>query len=212
MSIAVSYITGMIFSGPLSILSGFITYFIQSAIISNYLYLLFNVINYDRLRLNDFKQGFMYFLWKVYGVLFIFYLARLLLSLVADVLGTGAYILNIIIGIIALVVFNPLPEAIYLKNYTPTDTVINTIEFTKENWFNWLFPNAILIIILYFITGNLLTGLFNTSVSFMGFSFKMILQYLVGQIIFSFMMIYRGHLYKLLSSSTRRKRMFMNKF
>lgn len=211
--IAVGNIVGFIFQGPLSIISGFITFFIQSAIISNYLYLLFNIINYEKFNLNDFKKGFMYFLWKVYGVLFIFYLAQLLLSLLSRVLGQGAAILNLVIGLLALVVFNPLPESIYLKSYSPSETVMYTIEFMKENWLNWILPNVVFIGALFLITGNLLTGLFNTGVNFsMIFSINMVLQYLVGQLIFSFMMIYRGHLYKLLSGSTRRKRMFMNKF
>lgn len=211
--IAVGNIVGLIFQGPLSIISGFITFFIQSAIISNYLYLLFNIINYEKFNLNDFKKGFMYFLWKVYGVLFIFYLAQFLLSLLGNILGTGAYILNLVIWLIAVVVFNPLPESIYLKSYSPSETVMYTIEFMKENWLNWILPNALFIGALFLITGSLLTGLFNTGVSIsMIFSIRVVIQYLVGQLIFSFMMIYRGHLYKLLSGSTRRKRMFMNKF
>ena len=212
-SIAVGNIVGLLFIGPLSIISGFLTFFIQSTIISNYLYLLFNIINYDRFNLNDFKRGFMYFIWKVYGVLFIIYLAQLLLSLLGNVLGTGAYILNMMLGVVALVVLNPLPETIYLKSYSPSETLINTMEFMKENWLNWILPNGIFLSALLLITGNLLTGLFNTAINFnMILSLRVIIQYLVGQLIFSFMMIYRGHLYKILSTSTRRKRMFMNKF
>lgn len=212
-SIIVFSIVGMLFRGPLSIISGFITYFIQSAIISNYLYLLFNIINYDRFNLSDFKQGFMYFIWKVYGVFFILYLGQLLLSLASNLLGSTAYLVNIAVGILLFVILNPLPETIYIKNYSPSETILFCLDFIKENWLNWLVPNILLTGLIYIVTGNLLTGLVNTSIGFnYGFSSIAIIKYFVGQLIFSFMMVYRGHLFKLLSTSTRRKRMFMNKF
>ena len=212
-SMVVFGFVGMLFRGPLSIISGFITYFIQSAIISNYLYLLFNIINYDRFNLNDFKKGFMYFIWKVYGVFFILYLGQLLLSLTSRMLGSSAYLLNIAVGILLFILLNPLPETIYIKNYSPSETILYCLDFIKENWLNWLLPNILLTGLIYIVTGNLLTGLVNTGIGLgFGFSSISIIKYLVGQLIFSFMMVYRGHLFKQLSTSTRRKRMFMNKF
>lgn len=212
-SMLVFTVVGFIFRGPLSIISGFITYFIQSTIISNYLYLLYNIINYSKFNLNDFKQGFMYFIWKVYGVLFIIYLGQLLLSMLSNVLGSSAYIVNTVIGLIVLVLFNPIPETIYLKSLNPQETIMYTIDFMKENWLNWIVTNAIFMGAIYLITGELLTGLFNTGLRFnYGFSVRAVLTYILGQIIFSIMMVYRGHLYKVLSTSTMRKRMFMNKF
>ncbi|WFA09871.1 hypothetical protein [Tissierella sp. Yu-01] len=206
-------VIGVALSGPLSIISGFLLYFIQSAIISNYFYLLFNIINYNRFNFNDFKQGFMYFIWKVYGVLFIIYLGQLLLSALSNILGSNAYIVNIIIQIGVLILFNPLAETIYLKGLSPQDTILYTLDFMKENFVNWLLPNAVLLFVLYLITGQLITNLFNTGIGFnFDFSIIAIARYLLGQLVFSFMMIYRGHLFRLLSTSTMRKRKFMNKF
>lgn len=211
-TIGVGVVVSFIFQGPLRIISGFITYFIQSAIISNYLYLLFNIINYNRFSINDFKQGFTAFLWKVYGVFFIIYIGRLLLSTLG-ILGSGALFLNMIISFLALIVLNALPESIYLKSYAPLDTLMYALEFIKENWLNWLIPNLIFIGLIYIVTGNILTGLISTSIGFrLTLSLRSIILYISGQVMFSFMMIYRGHLFKLLSTSTRRKRMFMNKF
>ena len=212
-SMLVGMLMGLLFRGPLSIIGGFISYFIQSAIISNYLYLLFNIINYNKFSINDFKQGFMYFIWKIYGVLFIIYLGQLLLSMISNMLGSGAYAISMIVGILVLIIFNPLPETIYLKGYSPSDTLMYNFEFMKENWFNWLVPNIIFLGLLYFLTGNVMLNLFNTGVNLrLNYDIRTIIEYLIGQLIFSFMMIYRGYLFKLLSTSTRRKRMFMNKF
>ena len=213
LNIIVYKIIGTLFVGPLYIISGFISAIVSSSLISNYLNLLFNIINYNRFSFEDFKSGFTAFLWKIYGVFFIAYLGQLLLSLVSNILGAGAVVLNFVIWIIVVILFNPLPEIIYLKYKSPTESITDSIKFMQENWLNWLVPNIVFFTILYVVTGNLQFGIFNTHISFnMIFTLKNIIIYILGQIIFSFTMIYRGHLFKLLNGSTRRKRMFMNKF
>ena len=79
----------------------------------------------------------------------------------------------------------------------------------KENWIEWLIPNVVLLGLLYLVTGNVLTSLFSTGLSINVLSIRGIVLYLIGQVIFSFTMIYRGVLFDILSTSTRRKRMFM---
>ena len=213
LNVAIFSLISVFLTGFLSILSGIIVAIITAAFISNYLYLLFNIINYDRINMQIFKDGFKYYLWKIYGVLFIAYLGRILLGILSNMLGGLASALNIVIYLSILIVLNPLPETIYLKSYSSWESVLNTFEFMQENWLNWLLPNVIFHLVLYFITGNLITNVFTTHLSFnMVFSIKNIIIYLVGQGLFSFIMVYRGHLYKTLSGSTRRKRMFMNKF
>ncbi len=213
LNVAIFSLISVFLTGFLSILSGIIVAIITAAFISNYLYLLFNIINYDMINMQIFKDGFKYYLWKIYGVLFIAYLGRILLGILSNMLGGLASALNIVIYLSILIVLNPLPETIYLKSYSSWESVLNTFEFMQENWINWLLPNIIFHGVLYFITGNLITNIFTTHLSFnMVFSIKNIIIYLVGQGLFSFIMVYRGHLYKTLSGSTRRKRMFMNKF
>ena len=66
-------IINTLFIGPLYIISGFIMAIVSSGFISNYLNLLFNIINYNKFSLEDFKSGFTAFLWKIYGIFFIAY-------------------------------------------------------------------------------------------------------------------------------------------
>ena len=121
--------------------------------------------------------------------------------------------MNTILQILILVLLNPLPETIYQKGYTAPNTFVYTFDFFKENWFNWIIPIGIFTILIYLVSGQMLTGLFNINIDFtFNFSIVYLLRYLIGQTIFTFMMIYRGYLYKLLSTSTIRKRMFMNRF
>lgn len=213
LNIVIYGLLGRLLVGPLYILSGIIAALITSAMISNYLYLLFNIINYNRVTINDFKHGFTYFLRKIYIVFFIAYVANLLLSFSSSILGNLLVILLPIIYLTVFVLLNPLPETIYLKHYDSWESIIESAKFMVENWFNWGVANIIFTLILYVFTGNMLFNLFNTHISFnFILNIRSLGIYLLGQVIFSVMMIYRGHLFKLLSGSTRRKRMFMNKF
>ena len=213
LSFIVYTILGLILRGPMSVFSGILVAIVSSSLISNYLYLLFNIVNYDRLHFQHFKDGFSYFLWKIYGVFFIGYIGSFVLSFVFRIIGTRAIELSLMINLVIVLLLNPLPEILYIKSYRAWDSILDAIAFMQENWINWLIPNIIFYGLLYIVTGNILTGLFNTYTSYnVMFNIKGISLYLIGQGIFSFMMIYRGHLYKMLSGSTRRKRLYMRKF
>lgn len=213
LSTIVSMIVYTVFRGVLGLIGGIIIAVFSASLISNYLYLLYNVINYDRLGLQDFKDGFGYFLRKVYVVFFYGWIGSILLSVFYRMLGSNAHILSMIVNVSILILLNPLPESIYLKERDPMGSITYAAEFMKENWANWLIPNLFFHGILFYLTGNIISNLFSTHIS-MGFGIDVIsiVKYLIAQVLFSFIMIYRGHLFKLLSTSTRRKRMYMSKF
>ncbi|HEY8363862.1 MAG TPA: hypothetical protein VIK77_13510 [Tissierellaceae bacterium] len=202
-----------VFRGILSIFAGIFVAIVSSSLISNYFYLLFNIINYDRITLQDFKVGFKYFLRKVYMIFFLAWLGSFVLDSISKLMGFNYYILNLIITFSVLILLNALPETLYQKALEPVDSITYSFDFIKENWFNWFIPNAIFYVILYLVTGQVITDIFATHINFrLSLDMMDIIKYLAGQVIFSFIMIYRGYLYKILSTSTRRKRMFMNRF
>lgn len=209
----VSFVVLTVFRGVLGLIGGIIIAVFSASLISNYLYLLYNVINYNRLKVQDFKDGFTYFLRKVYVVFFYGWIGSILLSVFYRMLGTNAYVLSLIVNISILILLNPLPESLYLKARDPMGSIVYAFDFMKENWINWLIPNVVFHGVLFYLTGNIITNLFTTNVN-MGFGMDIvsIIKYLIAQVLFSFIMIYRGHLFKLLSTSTRRKRMYMSKF
>ncbi len=198
------------------ILAGLVMILVSSALISNYLHLLDCIITRDRLSWHEFKAGFTLHLRKVWGILFIGWVASFgFSSFILPVLSVGLspFTLSMIVNLIVLILLNPLPETVYQKYYNPWESVTYTVGFVKDNWLEWLIPNLVFMGGLYFLTGSLLTGIFNTHVFSMSlFSPAGLLLYIIGQVWFSFMMIYRGYLYELLSTSTRRKRMFMREF
>ncbi|HSH35916.1 hypothetical protein [Schnuerera sp.] len=213
LNIAIILIVSTLFRGVLSILAGLVMAIVTSSLISNYLYLLFNIINYDRITWNDFKQGFKHFLWKVYGIFFIAWIGSFILTSIAGILGINAKLLSRVVSIVILVSLNPLPETIYQKYLSSGESIKYAFEFMKDNWINWLIPNAIFTLVLYQITNTLILNMFVTHLSFnFDFTLESLTLYILGQGLFSFIMIYRGHLFKLLSTSTPRKRMYMNKF
>ncbi len=202
----------ILFAGPLSILSGIAFALLRSSIASNYLYLLFNIVNYNRLTINNFKEGFTYYIRKIYVVFFILYFVQLLLSIITPALGLLGNNLFLFVNLITIVILTALPETIYLKDYDAWESIIYSLNFLKENFINWFIPNLIFYVAIYYISGVILQEIFNVNVNFKFYADPIyISRYIIAQIVFSFMMIYRGYLYKLLSTSTRRKRMFMKK-
>lgn len=192
------------------IFGGILIAIVQSAIISNYLYLIENIILYDRISIEDFKKGFKVYIWKVYGVLIVIWFANY---------GAGIFLrplLNIRVGFLSLwtliilgafIFLNSLPEIIYQKHYDVGESFRYSFEFIKENWIDWFVPNIIFTILLLILFGgmnpiNMLTR--GTNLAQLN-----IFSYIIGQLLFSFIMIYRGLLFQVLSGTSRRKRMFL---
>lgn len=203
-------IINIIFKGPLVIITGFLMAIISSMLISNYLYLLYNVIQDRKVTFSDFKDGFTYYLRKVYGVFFIAWIFSFLIKGLYSVASGFRTALSTVITILIFVLFNPLPEIIYQKRYSPWESISYSLNFMKENWLNWILPNIIFSYILYKLTGGIITDIFITHISF-GFDFSIsgIIKYILGQVVFTFAMIYRGVMFDLLSNSTIRKRSYL---
>lgn len=207
LNIFIFNILRVLLAGPISIFSGIIVLIINSALISNYLYLLHNIIYYNRVTITNFKDGFFYYLRKIYGIFFIAWVVDLALSFITGIVGSGYFNINRIVNISMFIFLNALPETVYLKNLDSAESVSYALEFMKDNWINWLIPNAVFIIILWPLTGRVFGQIFTTYVNT-----GSIIKGALAQVIFTIAMIYRGHLYKILSTGNRRKRMFMNQF
>jgi hypothetical protein len=214
LSLIIFSLINFLLIGVLRIFAGIIAFLVMSAMLSNYLYLIKNIIKYGKFTLDDIKVGFQAFLWKIYGILFIGWVAGYIFNgIIAPILSTilPVAVINLVVSIIVVILLNPLPEAIYQKFYSSWESITYSFNFIKENWIEWLVPNFILFSIFYFITGRVIGGLF--SFIEMGIYFdlspKGIVLYIIGQILIAFITLYRGVLFEILSTSTRRKRMFM---
>lgn len=183
--------------GPLAIVGGFLLAILSAALMSHYLYMLNQVIKTGKINKYDVKDGFMAYIWKIYGIYFIYWIVNLLLSRIQ---------LGIVVPLILLLVLNVLPEVIYLKYYDAVGTITYSLEFIRENWIEWYIPNSLILLIIFFYTGNVFSAGFNILINF---SISKVLIFILSQFLFNYFMIYRGLLFELLSTSTRRKRAFM---
>lgn len=216
LNIALLFVVSILFRIPiLGFFSGIISFIATSAMISNFLYLLNQIIRYGRITFQDFKQGFTVYLWKVYGVLFIGWIAsflfeRIIGAFIYSINSSYAGAISFIISLLVLILLNALPESIYQKHYSAWETVMYAFNFVKENWIEWFVPNIIMLGAFYLVTGNVIRDVLAISSGyFFSYSIRGIVLYIVGQIMFSFIMIYRGILFDTLSTSTRRKRAYM---
>ncbi|SCG82659.1 hypothetical protein DW1_1063 [Proteiniborus sp. DW1] len=216
LNIALFIVIGILFSNSiLGFFSGIISAIVSSAMISNFLYLLNQIMRYGKITFQDFKDGFTVYLWKVYGVLFIgwaasFLYGRIIEPVIYSINYSLAGTLSFIISLLVLILMNALPETIYQKHYSAWETVTYTFNFVKENWIEWFVPNIIMLGIFYLVTGNVIRDVLAISSGyFFSLSIRGIVLYIIGQILFTFIMIYRGILFDTLSTSTRRKRAYM---
>ncbi len=195
-----------------SILAGIIITLVQGALFSNYLYLIENIILYGKIDLDDFKKGFKVYLGKIYGILvviwFVNYGAGLFLRPILNI-RLGFISLWSILIIAAFILLNCLPEVIYRKHYQVADSFTYAFEFMKENWLDWLLPNVVLLGTFVVLTGSGLNPSAILGRGLFSLSTQSIIGFVIAQLLLSFIMVYRGLLFNILSTTSRRKRMFM---
>ncbi|MBF8984543.1 hypothetical protein IZY60_13435 [Lutibacter sp. B2] len=192
--------------GFIPILGGILIWIVMSAIVASYLGILNGIIYSEKVGKYDIKSGLSTYIWKVYGLFFIFWFAsygmNLFLSPILKINIGGFYVMQWV-TMFAFIVLNPLPEVMYQKNMDALGSFTYSMEFIKENWIEWFVPNSILLGCLYILNGDL------SFLSLTIFSSKMFsIPYILKQFLIFFIMIYRGLLFDGLSTSSRRKRMF----
>lgn len=191
--------------GPLASL---VIYVIMAAVISDYLYIINQVIHNRKFDMDDFKTGFKVYLRKVYAFLFLVWVIQLGINLIiAPILPIMREpFMTTSVNWFMIILFNAIPETIYQKYYSEGDTVLYATQFIKENWLEWFAPNIIVIGLLYVINSQFTVLLAKLNFSIIGTIISLVLTSGIA----GFAMIYRGYLFELLTTTTRRKRLFMN--
>jgi hypothetical protein len=185
-----------------------IIYLIMAAVISDYLYIINQVIHNRSFDLGDFKIGFKVYLRNVYAFLFLIWVIQIGISLII------APILPIMrepfmmtsVNWFLIILLNAIPETIYQKHYSESDTLVYGVRFIKENALEWFAPNIIIMGLLYLINSQFTIFLAKLNFSILGTVISLVLTSGIA----GFAMIYRGYLYELLTTTSRRKRQFMN--
>jgi len=135
----------------LSFFAGLIMLLIQSAILSDYLWIMGKIIRYGKFSMNDFKIGYKIYFRKVYISLLLIRFAYFGIEVFLDYFSTIEFYATMILNISVLIFLNPLIEVIYQKNLQEWDGFKYAYRFIVKNWIEWFIPNIVIISSIYFV-------------------------------------------------------------
>lgn len=208
---AIIYLLNPIFAYT-GIIGGFILAIIYAGIISIIYSQYNNLILYNRFSKVGISFSFSQFFIQIYSIYFLLMIVRIL-SFSTD--------FKIAIFLVLYIFFNPLQETLYLEGRQSLDAVSYCGRFMRENFIYWLIPLIIYIAINYLLLGgqevllsitrgdivDQIKGFSNFNL--LNLSTTLTIPKIISSLITGLYMIYRGHLFLILSTSTRRKREYM---
>jgi hypothetical protein len=129
--------------GQLGIIGGFLLGFVLAACWSSYLELISQAVTGIRFRLtwDDFRQTFMVRFWDVVSVLFAFWI----ISLVTRPLlgGDHGVALSAMLGFAMAFFFNVVPELLYQGSSRSFQLLLDSARFVMEHPLSWFLPNLL---------------------------------------------------------------------
>lgn len=190
---------GASFAAYLGIAGGFVFSLLTSACVGSFLYLVEAIVRSNRVSWDDFRRSFGMYLWDVVGVSFALWLFWQVVTPLLLQMPQGPVIV-LCIYLVIVVLFNAIPELIYLGHHSLLQLLSRSYEFVANNWIEWFPPNVLL------MAGLLALG------SFPAHSIvESVVQTAAMALYVYFAMIVRGLLFIELDGSTRRSRIFRHK-
>ncbi|MFI5394744.1 MAG: hypothetical protein ACHQ9S_04355 [Candidatus Binatia bacterium] len=178
----------------LGIAGGFIVGLVRAACLASFLYLVEMIVRTSRVTLNDFRHSFGPYLWDVVGIMFLFWIFTLASPIILQ-LPQGEVIL-LFAYVAIFVLFNAVPELIYMGHHTPGALLSESYQFIAENWLEWFPATIIAIAIMYGVASLPIGGVGAYA------------QAAVMGLLLYFTMVMRGLLFIELHGSTHRGRVF----
>src|SRR5512140_3329462 len=133
---------------PLVIMGGFIVSLVRAACLGSFLYLVELIVRTNRVTLDDFRHSFGVYLWDGVGITFIYWMFETVLTQVIQQLPQGLVIL-LCTQLAVVVLFNAVPELIYLGHYSSLQLLSESYAFVGANWIEWFPANIIAGAMLY---------------------------------------------------------------
>lgn len=179
----------------LGLVGGLILNLVTAACVGSFLYLVEMMVRTTKVSLEDFRRSFVVYVGDVIGVMFVMWVLNLLL---APILMDSQYgvALSIFASIAIFVLFNAVPELIYLGHHSSLALLAESYRFISNNWIEWFPPNLLALAVLYTILALPVAGL------------GQIGQVAVASLFTYFVMVMRGLLFLELSTSSDRARRF----
>lgn len=187
-------------------MGGVLLYLVRAMLFSHLLYTMEGIIETDRFYLKHIKEGFTRYLSPVINTFFLYYIFTMLLD---AILGTGSYqpMVYLLLELLLYWACSAFGETIYIGKIFGYNSATSGLNFVFENPLNWGFVN-----ILFFGLGYFLRLDLNLISSFPGqISIANPVGNLIYLVLISALLIYRGHLYKLLHRSSIRGREYQRR-
>ena len=194
-----------------TMLTGFLLALVYAVLLSVGMHLYFYLIQYNKLDLKGIADSWRPFFLPVYGTFFLLMLVKILIQ------PMGMMFPFMLVFYLFL---NPLPETIYMKSLNGMNLIKYSFEFQRENLFYWTLPlliylglNVLALGLNQTISGIAATDIINqmsglTKDISLGVPILLI-RNLISLVFTGYYMIFRGHLFTILSASSKRKRKFM---
>lgn len=184
----------------LGLAGGFLLSLLMSACCGSFLYLVEMIVRTNKVTWEDFTRSFGVYLWDVVGVSFALWLFWFVARPMIEQVPQGPVVV-LAINLVLVVLFNAVPELIYLGHHSLMGLLASSYEFVANNWIEWFPPNLLLLV-----------GLLVLWRAPFGFGLAAyVLKSALLALFLYFAMVVRGLLFIELDGSTRRARMFRYK-
>ena len=153
------------------------------------------IVRTNKVTIEDFRRSFGIYLWDVVGISFLSWLFFTLATPAILQLPQGTFIL-LFVQIAIFVVFNAVPELIYLGHASAVALLSESYAFIAANWIEWFPANLVAAAVVYGVAALPVSGL------------ATYLQTAALGLLVYFAMVMRGLLFLELEGSTHRSRAF----
>src|SRR5262249_14201114 len=135
--------------GALGRLGSFVVWAVWAAAISCYLYFLGEVVARSQIKLDEFGRSFGAYFWSIANVMFVFWIASLVIGLV---IPRTSFDFNELLKYAALILLNAAPEVIYQRGTRGgLETIQRSVKFLQDNWIEWGVPNLAFLAVYYYL-------------------------------------------------------------
>lgn len=186
---------GFLFAAPLGMAGGIVLSLVDAACFGSFLYLVEMMVRTTKVTFDDFRRSFFVYLSDVLGVMFVLWIGSMVLAPVLQQSSQG-FALWIFALIAISVLFNAVPELIYLGHHSSLALLAESYQFIANNWIEWFPANIAAAALLYGIWMIPTDGAMT------------IAQIALANLVTYFIMVMRGLLFLELSTTSYRARVF----
>lgn len=183
---------------------GIASYIVEVATLSLLVSCLSSVIRGSKLSLKNFTDDWQRYISPIMSIKFIIWLIEMALEMIMG--GQTSYMFIIIATVVIGILESPMLETIYIANEYSTSAFYSILDFLKRNLIQWL-PVMIFTVLIYMLSSRFVNFFDLQSLTSVN-----VVKFIISQVLFAFLYIYKGHLYSILNNSSVRKRKFMGVF